>query len=289
MRIQAGDIMRLGGRDFVVKGNLYESRFGIGDQPKYWVFSAVDLETREPKIIKTVFHEEFNVHIGKFRIHCYRSPQKEAQVLDTVRGDLRFMQGYTVKDDKDNHVRVIDHIKGPSIFEYVYHVNKPHEEYFYEDLPHILRQLAVCIGAIGFLHEQGTCHGDIRNDHVIIESGTGRYRWIDFDLNQHVSDYDVWSMGNILNYAIGKGITAFKKVFKSEEFSAEVRDRLCPDDASGFYDYRIMNLRKVYPYISERLNSILLHFTVRPQRHYATMAELLTDYTEMLDTEFPGD
>ena len=65
MRIQRGDVVRLSGQDFVVEGNRYETRFGISDQPKYWVFGTTDLATGEKNILKTVFHEEFDVHIGR--------------------------------------------------------------------------------------------------------------------------------------------------------------------------------------------------------------------------------
>ena len=44
-RIVRGDVLRLSGRDFLIKGNEYERRFGISDQPKYWVFNVFDLET----------------------------------------------------------------------------------------------------------------------------------------------------------------------------------------------------------------------------------------------------
>ncbi len=286
LKITRGCIVRLGGRDYIIKGNEYERRFGIQDQPKYWVFSAFDMETGRKKIIKTVFHEEFNVHIGVFKIHCYRSPEKEAKVLDLVRGDERFMQGYTALDDQKNHVRIIDFIPGKTLFNYIFNVPKPHEQYYYEDLPGILWKLIDCVEAIELLHENKLCHGDIRNDHIIIDAETGKYRWIDFDLNQHVSDFDLWSIGNILNYAAGKGITAFNNVLKSELFSPEVKQSLTGDDASGFFEYRIMNLAKLYPYISPKLSDMLLHFTVRPEKTYINMRGFVEDFHELLYKEF---
>jgi len=288
MRIIRGDVVRLKDRDFVIKGHGYESRFGIGDQPKYWVFNAFDLETGERKIMKAVFHEDFYVHIGVFKIHCFRSPEKEAQVLELVRDDDRFMQGFTWPDAVGNTIRVIDYIPGPTLFEYIFDVKKNHHDYFEQDLPAILRRLAGSIEAIGFLHKQKTCHGDIRNDHIIIETGTGKYRWIDFDLNQNVSDYDVWSIGNIINYTVGKGITTFKSVLKGSKFSDQVRSSIDPSDASGFFHYRIMNLGKLYPYIPERLSNILMRFTIRPYKFYANMDQLLEDFHTMLAKDFGG-
>jgi len=287
MRIQRGNILRIGGKDFVIEGNRYESRFGIGDQPKYWVFGAIDLETGQKKIIKMVFLEEFQVHIGIFKIRCFRSPEKEAKVLEMVNNDKRFMQGYTARDEKGNRVRIIDLIRGQSLFRHIYGIDKSHEQYFHEDLPQILHNLVGCMEAIQFLHDRGTCHGDIRNDHIIIEPETGLYRWIDFDLNQHVSDFDVWSMGNILNYTVGKGINSFQIVLKSDKFPDKVKQSLSSDDASAFYEYRVMNLKKLYPYIPEGLNNILMHFAIKPRGTYGTVRELVGDFREILDTDFP--
>ncbi len=287
MRILRGDILRLGGHDFLIEGHRYESRFGIGDQPKYWVFGAIDLETGEHKILKMVFLEEFHVHIGIFKIRCFRSPEKESKVLEMVKHDRRFMQGYTVMDEKDNRIRVLDYIKGQSLFSYIANLRKSHERYFHEDLPGILREFVGCMEAIQFLHDRGTCHGDIRNDHIIIDAETGAYRWIDFDLCQHVSDFDVWSMGNILNYAVGKGINSFQIVLKSDQFSEKIKRSLRSEDASAFYEYRVMNLKKLYPYIPDSLNDILMHFAIKPKGIYGTVRELVGDYEDMLEAEFP--
>lgn len=287
MRIIRGDVLQLADKLFVVKGTRYETRFGIGEQPKYWVFGAIDLETGGEKIIKMVFHEDFNVRIGVFKIRCYRSPEKEARVLDMVLGDKRFMQGYTVSDEKGNLIRIIDYIRGQTFLEFVHENPKSHEQYFHEDLPAILHKLTESLQAIYLLHSNHTCHGDIRNDHIIIERGTGMYRWIDFDLNQHVSDFDVWSVGNIINYAVAKGIISFSRVMKSGEFSESVKNSLHPDDGGAFYEYRVMNLRKLYPYIPDSLNEILLHFTIKPKVYYTSMTQLLREYREMLKTEFP--
>ena len=286
MRILRGDILRIEGHDLLIKGNRYETRFGIEHQPKYWVFGAIDMKTGKHKILKTVFHEEFNVHIGIFKIHCYRSPQKEADVLKLVKGDMRFMQGYTLFDTDDNNVRVIDFIRGSSLFNHVYELDNSHEQYFHEDLPGILRKLTDCLQAIALLHEHNTCHGDIRNDHILIDSNTGQYRWIDFDLNQNVADFDVWSIGNIINYVVGKGINSFANVFRSKNFSNDIKGSLTRDDASAFYEYRVMNLRKLYPYIPPKLHKILNHFVARPTGAYSNMEELIDDYVDMLETEF---
>jgi hypothetical protein len=173
--------------------------------------------------------------------------------------------------------------------QHLYDIKKDHRRYFDEDLPQILRKLTDSIEAIVLLHEHGTCHGDIRNDHVILDADSGHFRWIDFDLNQHVSDFDIWSIGNVINYAVGKGINSFQAVLKSDSFPDEVKQSLTNEDGSAFYEYRIMNLKKLYPYIPEKLSNILLHFTTRPKEFYGSMQQLLDDYHEMLDSEFADD
>ena len=183
MRINPGDVLRIGGKDYAIRGNVREPRFGIDDQPKYWVFSAIDLDSGKEKIIKTVFNEEFHAHIGILRIRCYRSPEKEGKVLDFVRDDSRFMQGITVYDEKENNVRIIDYIRGKSFFKFVPGIEKSHEQYYNEDLPAILNKLYESLLAICKLHDEGFCHGDIRSDHIIIESESEEYKWICTILN----------------------------------------------------------------------------------------------------------
>lgn len=286
MNIYKGDIIRLDCKDFLVRGNMREPRFGIDDQPKYWVFSAIDLDNKEEKIIKTVFHEEFIAHIGILKIRCYRSPEKESEILQLVRGDNRFMQGYMCNDEKGNNIRIIDYIKGVSFFQYIPSIKKQHYQYFVEDLPQILKNLLPSIEAIQFLHDNKLCHGDIRNDHIFIESESGLYRWIDFDLKQDITDFDLWSMGNILSYTVGKGIITFSAIQKSEEYSNEIKNSLSYEDSSAFYSYRIMNLKKIFPYIPENLSKILRKFTIKPLAYYQNLKEFIDDYKNMLAKDF---
>ncbi|MFC2132115.1 hypothetical protein ACFLSQ_11840, partial [Bacteroidota bacterium] len=288
MRITRGDVIRIGSCncEFVVRGNMREPRFGIDDQPKYWVFHAIDLKTAEEKIIKTVFYEEFIAHIGIFKIRCYRDPIKEAEVLDLIHGDRRFMQGESYLDEAGNNVRVMDFIRGKSLFHTIPAIDKSHEQYFNEDLPVLLWNILDSIEAVRHLHKHGFCHGDVRNDHIIIDAESGKFRWIDFDLKQDVADFDMWSIGNILSYAVGKGIITFKQASKSGKFSNEVINSFTNDDGSAFYNYRVMNHKKLFPYVPDKLADILLHFTINPISYYHTFEEFYIDYYEMLEKEF---
>ncbi len=64
MDIYRGQVLSLDGAHFLVTGNVYESRFGLRDEPKYWVKKAVDLETGKRNIVKMVFNEEFRFRGG---------------------------------------------------------------------------------------------------------------------------------------------------------------------------------------------------------------------------------
>jgi len=267
MNIVSGCVLRIGDKDYFIKADAKEGRFGIDDQPKFWVKHAVDLDDGSHKIIKLVFHEQFSTRLGFFQVRCRRSPAKESAVLAAVDGDERFMQGVTVRDPSGNNIRVIDFIPGPTFFNWLATLDIPHEPYFHEVLPGILMKLMGCIEAMDFLHRRGLEHGDIRNDHIIVETGTDRYRWIDFDYNVNYSDFDVWSMGNVLTYAVARGIVTCRA-------AVDTGASVDPDDALLFYGYRLANLRKVYPYIPDAMNDLLMRFS-------AGSSDFITDFEEL--------
>ena len=121
-----------------------------------------------------------------------------------------------------------------------------------------------------------------------MEHETGDYRWIDFDLTQDFSDFDVWSLGNVLQFCVGMGMRTFHDVLKGANFPDSVKSRLTSDDASAFYRHRIMNLRKLFPYIPNRLNDILLHFAANTTRFYESANQIVSDIGEALE-ELPAD
>lgn len=284
MGICRGQVLSIDDAHFLVTGNIYESRFGMVDEPKYWVKKAIDLETGADQIIKMVLHEQFSVRIGPLRIRCYRKPRKESQVLELVRGNTYFMQGRGLFDERGNEVRAIDYIRGKSLYNLLLsELKMSHEEYFHTVFPGTLRKLMDCFVAIGFLHDHDLCHGDIRSDHILIERETGAYRWIDFDLTQDFSDFDIWSLGNVLAFCTGMGTRTFHEVLRSESFPQSVKNSFTPDDASAFLEYRIMNLQKLFPYVPDSLNDILLHFAVNTTRFYESVAQMVSDMGQALE------
>jgi hypothetical protein len=286
INIRRGAVITMQGREFFVLGDVLEPRFGLDEQPKYWVKKCYDLGDGSVKILKLVFHEEFLAHVGPLRIRCFRDPRKESRVLDLVQGDTRFMQGETLVDGKENEVRVIDYIYGNRMYDWLLDLEVGHEEYFHTILPGMLPHILICMEAIRKLHAHSLCHGDIRNDHIIIERETGQYRWIDFDLTQHYPDFDVWSLGNIIMFVVGRGPRSFHEVRNSKKFSDQVKASLTKKDASAFYIYRIMTLGKIYPYIPEKMNKLLSHFSVGAESYYETLDPLIDDFVDAIE-QFP--
>jgi len=286
MDIYRGQILKLEDREFFVMGNVAEPRFGMQDQPKYWVKRTVDMDSGEVKLIKMIFHEEFTAHIGPIRIPCYRSPEKEARVLEVTRFDDRFMTGCTMTDSVGNPVRVIDWIYGENIYTKIMNLKMDHEEYFYSLCPEILQNLLGLIDGIQLLHTYSLCHGDIRNDHIYIDKDMDCYRWIDFDLTQNFGDYDLWSLGNVIQFVVGKGKISFHEVREGKQFSDKIKNSLNKADGAAFLKYRIMNLKKVYGYIPEKLNDILMRFALGTKTFYDTATQMKDDLSEALDKDF---
>lgn len=284
MSIHGGSVLRLAGNDYFVMGDTKEGRFGIDDQPKFWVKYAYDLTTGQRKIIKLVFYEDFSYRKGVFLIKAQRSPEKEAHCLEVTKDDPRFMHGVAVRDSAGNLVRVIDHIEGKSLFAEVGNIRMDHEEYFRELYPQLMQKVVGAIEALRFLQNHGEHHGDVRNDHILIEKDTKDFRWIDFDYQVSYDDYDIWSAGNILTYVTAKRIISFQEVAKRpEHFPLMKKTSLTADDALLFYKYRIANLQKIYPYIPDKLNRVLMSFSQGTYLFYEHYNDLISDLKEALE------
>jgi hypothetical protein len=284
MSIEGGMVLRLEGNDYFIRSNARESRFGISDQPKFWVKYAIDLADGSRKILKLVFHERFTTPLGPLTVRCIRMPEKESRVLEFVRGDRRFMQGRTVRDAVGNNVRVIDFIPGDSLFSHIALLDQPHEVYFRRTLPGILRKLVGSIQGLHHLHQHDLQHGDVRNDHILVEDQTGDFRWIDFDYAANYLDYDIWSVGNLLTYAVGKGIRTCHDAKHLLDGQGGSSPAVCAEDALLFFRYRLANLRKLYPYVPKDLNALLMRFSAATQSFYQDCGEIARDLEACLAT-----
>jgi hypothetical protein len=283
-RVDFDDVLILGGRPYLIRNNEREGRFGIDEQQKFWVKRARDLSDGSVKIIKLVFHERFEAKVGDIVFECFRSPKKEARILDITRGHPRFMQGISINDTSNNIIRVIDFIKGKTLADTILTMGKDHEEYFFDYFPSVLDEYIDLVKAIQFLHQNGEKHGDIRRDHVIRDEDAGLCRWIDFDFNylhkENMFGYDVYGLGNILAYLAGKGDVTIQQL---REKDSPVLMKLGGNDMNIIFNNRLMNLKYVYPYIPDTLNLILLHFTLGANTFYDDTDQFLNDLQEARD------
>ena len=272
--IQPGMVLRLGAADYYVLGEAKEGRFGIDDQPKLWVKYGIDLADGSRKILKLPFHEQFETHIGPVTVRLRRDPDKESRIIDLMAGDARFMQGHTVHDRHGNNIRVIDVIRGRSLYEVIEGLDLPHERYFHELLPGILARLLESLEGLARLHERGEQHGDVRGDHLFIEGGTGRYRWIDFDYATNFRDYDVWALGDVLTFVVGGGAHTCQTAQRALD-DAGRGVRIHSRDGLMLLPYRLVNLRKLFPYIPPALHEILMSFSQDNLDFWEDMGQLV--------------
>lgn len=281
-RILGGDVLELAQRHFFVLGDTTEGRFGIDDQPKMWVKRAVELETGADKIIKLVFYEDFSFQLHGITIRCARSPSKEGRTIELLADNRSFMNGETFRDIRGNLVRIIDFIRGPTLYSAILDLSMPHEQYFHEVFPGVFRSACGAVEALAAMSRLGLAHGDVRNDHIIVERSTGQFRWIDFDLHANFADYDLWRLGNILCFIVAKGFLGRRDLAEAPSLAGALAavDR---GDASVFYPNRIMNLGKVFPYVPARLAKVLYKFCLRadPADFYRNFDELVAELREV--------
>jgi hypothetical protein len=288
-RIEYGDIVILNDTPYLIRHNAKEGRFGLDEEVKFWVKRAIDLTTGETKIIKLVFYENFIARIGDIEFECFRSPRKEARILNLIGKHDNFMHGFSVRDDPGNVVRILDFIYGRTIADHVRDLASriDHETYFYLHFPKILENFIECVEAIRFLHERGEKHGDIRRDHILMDRDTERYRWIDFDYNfrhrENIYGYDLFGLGNIFMYLVGMGDVLIPHI---KTANPQVFGELSDDDTNIVFNNRIANLIKIYPYIPENLNRILMHFSKSANVFYDHTLQLLDDLNEFKSSSF---
>ena len=280
-RVDYDDVVFLKGVPYLVRNNEREGRFGLEDEQKFWVKRARNLLTGDVKILKWVFKERFDAKIGSLVFECVRSPEKEARILELVRGRPDFMQGETVPDSSGNQLRILDYITGKTLGQHTLELGRNHEDFFHNHFPALLDEFLGVVEAIRFLHENNEKHGDIRRDHIIKDSETGRYRWIDFDFNYRHGEsrfgFDLFGLGNVLLFITGRGdITTYRLL----QESPDLLERLSEDDVNIVFHNRVNNLKKIFPYIPEKLNRVLMHFSLSAPLYYEYTRELLEDLGE---------
>ena len=286
-KIDGGDEIEVGGRYYQITGHEMERRFGIED-PKFWVKKAIDLESGHRKLIKFAFFESFHITLSGVKIRCYRNPEKEGEILEFMKGHPLFMQGEVFRDQNNNNIRVLDIVRGTNLYVKLDTLVMDHRTYFETLMPQLLRSLLPTFAAIRELHVRGYRHGDIRSDHVWIEDKTKNMVWIDFDYDYEAPEnpfgLDLFGLGNILLYVLGKGIHDLYAISSEIGKYAGMMDRIDAGDFSILDKSRLMNLKKLYPYIPEQFNDILMHFSKGSNVFYEYIDELLEDLNKAVDS-----
>ena len=277
MSIDVGHVLRLAGNDYLIIGHAREGRFGIDDQPKFWVKTCIDLTTDLKKIIKLVFLETFNNKVGGTVYRFLRSPEKEASILLAMQGHPNFMQGHPVTDTAGNIVRIIDFISGPSLFDYLRGLKISHREYYETEFLSVMKMFIQCVRAVSLLHENGLHHGDIRADHIIIHNETRDYRWIDFDYEVNDREYDALCLGNVLQQVVGKGRHSINDIREQPENYPDFNGTLTSPDMSLMFRYRVANLQKLFPHIPKAMNDMVMRYSNGCSNPYKSVADLLSD------------
>jgi hypothetical protein len=294
-KIEQGDRISVNSRLYRVIGNASEKNFGVED-PKYWVKRVIEDQTQERKIIKLAFFETFESNLGSVNIRCFRSPEKEAKILSLVKNNACFMQGESYLDPKGNNVRILDYIRGKSFLTYIDSFRMTYDAYLQKKLPGILKKLINAFHAIRFLHDNGYRHGDIRLDHIIVENTNCDFIWIDFDYDFEATEYpfslDIFGIGSILTYAIGKGFHTAYMIANDPKTYGDLIDHIDETDFSILDKGLFLNIKKLYPILPDILNNILLRFSRNTDIYYESVEEIIDDmetYLTSLVDQTNGD
>ncbi len=110
MRITGGDVIVLAGEHYLVLRDEMER--SSGSKIPNTGSSGAAIWNPENAGYSTGVYETFSLSMGDIQIPCYRSPRKEARILDRVRNDPRFMQGFSAEDSAGNNVRVLYVVQG---------------------------------------------------------------------------------------------------------------------------------------------------------------------------------
>jgi hypothetical protein len=90
--------------------------------------------------------------------------------------------------------------------------------------------------------------------------------------------YDLFGLGNILVFLVGGGDITVQQLQAKESPNLE---KLTPEDMNIIFNNRVANIQKIYPYVPDSLNYILLHFSNGANLYYENIGQLLEDLEEV--------
>ena len=90
--------------------------------------------------------------------------------------------------------------------------------------------------------------------------------------------YDLFGLGNILIFLVGGGDITIQQLQADE---SSVLAELGPEDMNIIFNNRVADIQKIYPYVPDALNYILLHFSNGANLYYENTQQLLQDLAEV--------
>ena len=95
-----------------------------------------------------------------------------------------------------------------------------------------------------------------------------RYIFLEINLNkqfnyiqsENIYSYDLFGLANILMFLAGKGDVLLADLKNQKNLAL---NKLYKEDLNIVFHNRVANLKKIYPYIPESLNLVLMHFFKR--------------------------
>ncbi|MBE9519785.1 MAG: hypothetical protein IME97_01550, partial [Proteobacteria bacterium] len=90
--------------------------------------------------------------------------------------------------------------------------------------------------------------------------------------------YDLFGLGNILVFLVGGGDLTIQQLTAEK---APVLQDMAADDMNVIFNNRVANIQKIYPYVPDALNYILLHFSNGANLYYENTVQLLEDLEDV--------
>ena len=277
------DVVILGGVPYFVRNNEREGRFGLEDEPKFWVKRSINLLTGETEGPEVGLQGALRGQDREPRVRMRAEPPEGGADPGTGPRQGGFHagdDGAGLRRPPASHPRL--HPRQDALPDRAHCSGQDHEDFFYDHFPIVLDEYVGIVEAIRFLHQSGEKHGDIRRDHLIKDETTGRYRWIDYDFNYRHGEsrfaYDLFGLGNILVFITGRGdVTTNRLLAAGARHPGPADRRRC--------EHRVPQPRRqsekdlsLHPRIPEPGAACI--FPRGPQVYYETTEELLEDLGE---------
>lgn len=273
--------------DFVLqvgaRVEIKDKQFNILEWLRTSTYRAEDLESGKSVVLK-------------FQGKGKKCSGYERDFFAKVPSHDNIVRGYSLVDESGDILIVTEFTEGEKLQDYLSEFGVDHKRYFLESFPEILNNFMGAIRGVEHIVKNGF-YNEFAIYHIWIDKKTGRYILFDFDLPstelsklQALKDLESSTISNIggslCEIVAPLGIYEYEAVHDEEMYF----DELGITDAD-FNEYNLLvDLQKVYPYIPDELNKILLRFGRDASNPYTSISELYSDLesvVKLLKSEKP--